>query len=66
MQGLSLGAGYRVRLPGTRTANAYGTLRYGVSDERVTGRLTIRGNVAGGRLSLSGYHDIADLDPFSP
>ena len=23
-------------------------------------------NVAGGRLALSGYHDIADLDPFSP
>lgn len=66
VQGLSLGAGYRVRLPGTRGANAYGTLRYGVSDERITGRLTILGNVAGGRLALSGYHDIADLDPFSP
>jgi hypothetical protein len=66
VQGLSLGAGYRVRLPGSRTANAYGTLRYGLSDDRVTGRLTILGNVAGGRLALSGYHDIADLDPFSP
>ena len=66
VQGLSLGAGYRVRLPGTLTANAYGTLRYGLSDDRVTGRLTIMGNVAGGRLALSGYHDIADLDPFSP
>ena len=66
VQGLSLGAGYRVRLPGTLTANAYGTLRYGLSDDRVTGRLTILGNVAGGRLALSGYHDIADLDPFSP
>jgi hypothetical protein len=66
VQGLSVGAGYRVRLPGTRTANAYGTLRYGLSDERVTGRLTILGNVAGGRLALSGYNDIADLDPFSP
>jgi hypothetical protein len=66
VQGLSLGAGYRVRLPGTLTANAYGTLRYGLSDDRVTGRLTILGNVAAGRLALSGYHDIADLDPFSP
>ncbi|MEA2725309.1 MAG: hypothetical protein QOH59_3080 [Gemmatimonadales bacterium] len=66
VQGLSLGAGYRVRFSGTRTANAYGTLRYGLSDERITGRLTILGNVAGGRLALSGYHDIADLDPFSP
>jgi hypothetical protein len=66
VQGLSLGAGYRVRLPGTLTANVYGTLRYGLSDDRVTGRLTILGNVAGGRLALSGYHDLADLDPFSP
>lgn len=66
VQGLSLGAGYRVRLPGTLTANAYGTLRYGLSDDRITGRLTIAGNTAAGRLALSGYHDIADLDPFSP
>jgi len=65
VQGLSLGAGYRVRLPGTLTANAYATLRYGLSDDRVTGRLTVLGNAAGGRLALSGYHDIADLDPFS-
>jgi hypothetical protein len=65
VQGLSLGAGYRVRLPGTLTADAYGTLRYGLSDDRVTGRLTILGPVARGRLALSGYHDIADLDPFS-
>ena len=66
VQGLSLGAGYRVRLPGTQAANAYGTLRYGFSDDRVTGRLTVIGGAAGGRLGLSGYHDIADLDPFSP
>jgi hypothetical protein len=66
VQGLSFGLGYRVRLPGTRAGNAYGTLRYGLSDDRVTGRLTLVGNLAGGRLALSGYHDIADLDPFSP
>lgn len=66
VQGLSPGAGYRVRLPGTQTANAYGTLRYGFSDDRVTARLTVIGSVAGGRLGLSGYHDITDLDPFSP
>jgi hemolysin secretion/activation protein ShlB/FhaC/HecB len=66
VQGLSLGAGYRVRLPGTTTANAYGTVRYGLSDDRVTGRLAILGNAASGRLALSGYYDIADLDPFAP
>jgi hypothetical protein len=66
VQGLSFGAGYRVRLPRTRATTAYGTLRYGLSDDRITGRLTILGNVAGGQLAVSGYHDIADLDPFSP
>lgn len=66
VQGLSLGAGYRIRIPGTVSTNAYGTLRYGLSDDRVTGRLAVLGSAAGGRLALSGYHDIADLDPFSP
>ena len=32
----------------------------------MTGRLTDPGKAPGGRLALSGYHDIADLDPFSP
>jgi hypothetical protein len=32
----------------------------------VTGRLTVLGSAAGGVIALSGYHDIADLDPFSP
>jgi hypothetical protein len=66
VQGLSLGLGYQVRLPGTSGTNLYGTVRYGLSDERVTGRLTILGTAAGGGIALSGYHDIADLDPFSP
>ena len=66
VQGLSLGAGYRIRIPGTISTNAYGTLRYGLSDDRVTGRFAVLGSAAGGRLALSGYHDIADLDPFSP
>src|SRR3990170_3844474 len=65
VQGLSLGLGYQVRIPGTHGTNLYGTVRYGLSDERVTGRLTIVGSAAGGGITLSGYHDIADLDPFS-
>jgi hypothetical protein len=66
VQGLSFGLGYQVRIPTTRTTRLYGTVRYGVSDERVTGRLTMIGSAAGGEMALSGYHDIADLDPFSP
>ncbi len=42
VQGLSFGLGYRVRVPGVRFTNLYGTVRYGLSDDRVTGRLTLR------------------------
>ncbi|HUF34820.1 MAG TPA: hypothetical protein VMN37_02670 [Gemmatimonadales bacterium] len=64
VQGLSLGAGYQARVPAARFAGLYGTLRYGFSDERVTGRLTLLRDAPGGRLALSGYRDIGDADPF--
>ena len=41
VQGLSFGLGYRVRMPGIQFANLYGTVRYGFSDDRVTGRLSL-------------------------
>ena len=66
VQGLSIGLGYRVRAPGIRFANLYGTVRYGLSDDRVTGRLSLVRDAPGGRLTLSGYRDIVDVDPFSP
>ncbi|HEX6615820.1 MAG TPA: hypothetical protein VF046_05900 [Gemmatimonadales bacterium] len=66
VQGLSAGLGYRVRVPGMRVTDLYGTIRYGFSDERVTGRLTLRHDAPSGRLTLSGYREIIDLDPFSP
>jgi hypothetical protein len=66
VQGLSLGAGYRVRVPGLRFTNLFGTVRYGLSDDRVTGRLTFVRDAPGGRFALSGYRDVADVDPFSP
>ncbi len=65
VQGLSLGLGYRVRMPGIQFANLYGTVRYGFSDERVTGRLSLVRDAPEGRLALSGYRDIAGVDPFS-
>jgi hypothetical protein len=65
VQGLSLGLGYRLRVPGLSRTVGYGTIRYGFSDERVTGRLSlVRDSPA--RLTISGYHDVTDLDPFSP
>jgi hypothetical protein len=65
VQGLSFGLGYRVTLPGTQPLRFYGTARYGVSDERITGRITLTRDAGGGGVALSGYSDIADLDPFS-
>jgi hypothetical protein len=66
VQGLSLGVGYRVPVPGLVYTAGYATIRYGFSDERVTGRLSLVRDSPNGRLAISGYHDIADLDPFSP
>jgi hypothetical protein len=65
VQGLSVGVGYRVRVPGVRFTGLYGTVRYGLSDERVTGRLTLLRDAPGGRLAISGYREIGDLDPFA-
>jgi hypothetical protein len=65
VQGLSLGLGYRLPVPGQSLTAAYATIRYGFSDERVTGRLSIVRDSPGASLSLSGYHDVIDLDPFS-
>jgi hypothetical protein len=48
-----------------RFANLYGTLRYGLSDERVTGRLSFVRDAPGGRLTASGYRDVLEVDPFS-
>lgn len=66
VQGLSFGMGYRVSLPGARPVDVYGTIRYGLSDERITGRLTILRDAPAARIVLSGYSDIADVDPLSP
>ena len=64
VQGLSVGLGYDVRAPG-RFADVYATARYGFSDKRVTGRLSYVRDAPAGRLVVSGYHDLADVDPFS-
>jgi hypothetical protein len=65
VQGLSFGMGYRIRAPLVRFANLYGTLRYGLSDERVTGRLSFVRDAPGGRLTVSGSRDVLEVDPFS-
>jgi surface antigen Omp85-like protein len=66
VQGLSSGVGYRLPIPGGAATTIYGTIRYGFSDERVTGRLSLARDSPHVSWSISGYHDIIDLDPFSP
>ncbi len=66
VQGLSLGVGARIGVPGLPFTNVYPTVRYGISDERATGRLALVHDGPRGTFTLSGYHDIADVDPFSP
>jgi hypothetical protein len=66
VQGLSAGVGYRERVPNTTFSDLFATVRYGLSDERVTGRLSLVRDAPAGRLVASVYHDLADADPFSP
>jgi hypothetical protein len=66
VQGLSLGLGYRVRVPGVSFTGLYGTVRYGFSDDRVTGRLSLVRDAPGGRLVVSGYRDVTNVDRFAP
>jgi len=66
VQGVSLGLGSRIRVPGIAFTALYGTIRYGFSDDRVTGRLTILRDAPSGRFSLSGYREISNLDPLTP
>lgn len=66
VQGLSLGLGYQARLPGTGSTRGFATVRYGLSDERVTWRVSIVRGLRRGSIRLSGYYDLADVDPVSP
>jgi hypothetical protein len=64
--GLSLGGALRVDVPGVAFTGLYGTARYGFSDDRVTGRLSLIRDAPDGRLRVSGYRDVLNVDPFAP
>jgi hypothetical protein len=66
VQGLSLGLGYRVTAPVIAFTSLYGTVRYGFSDDRVTGRLSLVRDAPDGRFRLSGYRDLVNVDRFAP
>jgi hypothetical protein len=65
VQGVSVGIGYRVRLPSFDFTDVYGTARYGFSDDRVTVRLSVIRDAPEGRLVVSGYRDVINVDPFA-
>lgn len=65
VEGYSLGLGYHVRVPGLELSELQGTVRYGFSDDRVTGRLSLIRDAPDSRLRLSGYREVASVDPIS-
>ncbi len=65
VQGWSFGFGYRLRVPAIEFGGVQGTIRYGISDERLTGRLSFVRDAPTGRLAVGGYRDVVDVDPIS-
>jgi hypothetical protein len=64
VQGLSLGLGYQLKAPLDFTT-FQGTGRIGLSDGRLTGRLSAVRDAPGGTLSLSGYREVTELESFN-
>jgi hypothetical protein len=64
VQGLSLGATMRTRAPVSFT-DLYGTIRFGLADERVMAKVAAVRDAPGGRTTLAIARDMIDLDPFA-
>jgi len=64
VQGLAPGFGYHLQLPGDGFTTLLGEARFGLSDHRVTGGISIQREAPGARWTLSGYRDIRSNDPF--
>ncbi len=64
IQGLSLGYGYAVDVPGWSFTRAQATLRFGFSDARLTGQLGLIREAPSGRWRLEGYRSIGEVEPF--
>jgi hypothetical protein len=67
VEGLAPGFGWRAPLFGMQFTSVYATARYGLSDQRLTGRLEFVREAPTGRWTLSGYREVAGVDQvFSP
>lgn len=65
VQGAVPGLGYEVTMPGDGFTTLRGELRYGLSDARVVGGLTLRREAPGARWTLRAYREVRSNDPFS-
>ena len=64
VQGSAPGASYSLVMPGDGFTTLTGEARFGFSDSRLTGGLTLRREAPGARWTLSAYRDIRSNDPF--
>ena len=64
VQGVSFGFGYQLRAPLDFTV-FQGTARIGLSDGRLTGRLSAVRDAPGGTFTLSGYREVREVEPFT-
>lgn len=65
VQGAVPGLGYEVRLPGDGFTTLRGEARFGLSDERLVGTLTLRREAPGARWTLAGYREVRSNDPLA-
>jgi hypothetical protein len=65
VQGLAPGLAYDWQLPGDGFTTLRADARFGLSDSRVTGGLTVVREAPGARWTLSGYRDVRSNDPFA-
>jgi hypothetical protein len=64
VEGTTLSIGARLPAPIAYT-DFYGTLRFGLADERVMGRVSMVRDAPGGRLIVAGMRDLVDIDPLA-
>lgn len=64
IQGAAPRLGYEFQLPGDGFTTVRSEMRFGLSDQRVTGQVSIVREAPGARWILSGYRDLRSDDPF--
>lgn len=65
VQGIQPRLGYELTLPGDGFTTLGGEARFGLSDNRVVGRLTLVREAPGARWSVAAYREVGSTDPFA-